>query len=309
MLWAGACMAEFPGRDNWPLPAVRLPAPPAPPTAAARHFPSFPPAAWALWVSAQAVLTYPGNANMTDQPFEIIGPEHTSPWLIACDHASNHVPAEIGGGSLGLPPEQMSRHIAYDIGAAGVTRHLSRLLQAPAILGRFSRLVIDPNRGEDDPTLIMQLYDGTIIPGNRRLDAAERTRRLNSYYRPYHAAYAALAARLGNPAIIAVHSFTPRLNSRGPRPWHIGILHAEDERLSAPLLRLLRAQPDLCVGENQPYAGHLPGDAVDRHALQPGRMNALLEIRQDLIIEESDQRAWAERLAPLLTAALAEATA
>ncbi len=238
---------------------------------------------------------------MTDQPFDIVGADRDSPWLIACDHASNHVPSETGGGSLGLSEAEMARHIAYDVGAAGVTRHLADLLGAPAILGRFSRLVIDPNRGEDDPTLIMKLYDGTIVPGNRHIDVIERERRLEAYYRPYHAAYAELAARRPATIIVAVHSFTPRLKSRAPRPWHIGILRAEwDQRFSRPLLELLRAEDDLCVGENQPYAGHLPGDAVDRHALIPGRPNALIELRHDLITDPVGQHGWAARLAPML---------
>lgn len=245
---------------------------------------------------------------MQTEAFEIIGADRESPWLVTCDHASNHVPREIGGGSLGLPDTEMGRHIAYDIGAAGVARHLADLLGAPAILSRFSRLVIDPNRGEDDPTLIMRLYDGTIVPGNRHLDAAERERRLAAYYRPYHAAYADLAGRRADTIIVAVHSFTPRLNGRAPRPWHVGILRADwDQRLSRPLLDLLRAEPDLCVGENQPYAGHLPGDAIDRHALIPGRPNALIELRHDLIADGAGQRAWALRLAPLLEEARARA--
>lgn len=244
---------------------------------------------------------------MTSPPYEIMGRDRDSAWLIACDHASNHVPPEIGGGSLGLPADQMSRHIAYDVGAAGVTRHLTERLGARAILGQFSRLVIDPNRGEDDPTLIMQVYDHTIVPGNRGLSDAERMRRLNSYYRPYHAAYADLAADRSDTIIVAVHSFTPRLNARSNRPWHIGILHAEDQRLSRPLLERLHAETDLCVGENQPYAGHLPGDAVDRHALIPGRPNALIELRHDLIETEAAQAAWADRLARLLEAARADA--
>src|SRR6056297_2616645 len=164
---------------------------------------------------------------MTDQPFEIIGADRDSPWLVACDHASNRVPPETCGGSLGLPEAEMGRHIAYDVGAAGVSRHLADLLGAPAILSRFSRLVIDPNRGEDDPTLIMKLYDGTIVPRNRQIDEIERTRRLTAYYRPYHAAYADLAARRPDTIIVAVHSFTPRLNGRQPRPWHVGLLHAD----------------------------------------------------------------------------------
>ncbi len=241
------------------------------------------------------------QTDMTEPPYEILGAERDSPWLIVCDHASNRIPEEIGGGSLGLPEGDMHRHIAYDIGAAGVSRRLADLLGAPAILSRFSRLVIDPNRGEDDPTLIMKLYDGTIVPGNRHVDAMERERRLNTYYRPYHTAYARLAARHDDTIIVAVHSFTPRLNGRQPRPWHIGILRADwDQRLARPLLDLLRAEEDLCVGENQPYAGHLPGDAVDRHALIPGRPNALIELRHDLITDPIGQHGWAERLAPIL---------
>jgi len=146
----------------------------------------------------------------------------------------------------------------------------------------------------------MRLYDGTIVPGNRNANAAEIEHRLNACYRPYHAAYADLAAKIDQTIIIAVHSFTPRLNSRAPRPWHIGLLFAGDTRLSNPLLTRLRRDPDLCVGENEPYAGHLPGDAVDRHALKTGRPNVLLEIRQDLIETQKGQQDWGFRLAPIL---------
>ena len=242
---------------------------------------------------------------MTDQSYEIIGNERNSRWLVACDHATNRIPQEVCGGDLGLPAADMQRHIAYDIGAAGVSRRLADLLNAPAILSKFSRLVIDPNRGPNDPTLMMKVYDGTIIPGNRHADAAEIARRRAAYYDPYHAAYADLAGRRDDTIIVAVHSFTPRLNSRAPRPWHIGILFADsDMRLSAPLLDALHRLPGLCVGSNEPYAGHLPGDAVDRHALQPGRPNALIEIRQDLIADEAGQVEWAERLDTVLKEAL-----
>jgi predicted N-formylglutamate amidohydrolase len=167
--------------------------------------------------------------------------------------------------------------------------------------------VIDPNRGEDDPTLLMKLYDGTIIPANRMADAAEVERRLNLFYRPYHDAYARLAARRADTVICAVHSFTPCLKGRSPRPWQIGILYSHlDERLAQPLIARLRAEPDLCVGDNEPYSGHLPGDAVDRHALRHGRPNILIELRNDLIATPATQRAWALRLAPILEQVLSE---
>lgn len=238
--------------------------------------------------------------------YQIEGEGRSSRWLITCDHASNHVPAEIGG-TLGLSEGEMGRHIAYDIGAAGVTRRLAEQLNAPAILSNFSRLVIDPNRGEDDPTLIMKLYDGTIIPGNRHVDEAETERRLQLLYKPYHDAFAKLAARREDTVLCAIHSYTPRLVGRHPRPWHIGVLYASDDRLAQSLLSRLRAEPDLCVGENEPYSGHLPGDAMDRHGTLPGRPHVLIELRHDLIATEDHQRAWADRLAPILDAALLDA--
>ena len=243
---------------------------------------------------------------MTEPPYDIVGTDRPGRWLVTCDHASNHVPGCIGNGSLGIAPADMARHIAWDVGAAGVTRRLAERLDAPAILTRFSRLVIDPNRGEDDPTLIMKLYDGTIIPVNRHVGADETERRLNAFHRPYHAAYAALAARRPDTVICAVHSFTPRLNGRHPRPWQVGVLYSHrDERLALPLIARLRAE-GLCTGDNEPYAGHLDGDAFDRHALHMGRPNVLIELRNDLIATQDGQIAWADRLAPLLTDVLSE---
>jgi predicted N-formylglutamate amidohydrolase len=237
--------------------------------------------------------------------YEIIGNDRPGRWLITCDHASNRVPDWIGGGSLGIDAADMQRHIAWDVGAAGVTRALAQALDSPAILSDFSRLVIDPNRGEDDPTLVMKLYDGTIIPANRHADAVEVMRRLDALHRPYHDAYAGLAARRPDTVIVAIHSFTPCLRGRAPRPWQIGVLYSHlDERLSRRLIDRLMQEPDLCVGDNEPYSGHLPGDAIDRHALMPGRLNTLIEVRNDLITTPAQQRAWAQRLAPMLTQAL-----
>jgi len=268
-------MAEFPQADNW------------------RFRPNFP------------IQATKGEANVTEPVCITEGEARQSRWLVTCDHASNRVPFEVNGGDLGLDPAEMARHIAYDIGAAGVSRHLGVLLDAPVILSNFSRLVIDPNRGEDDPTLMMRLYDGTIIPANRHADSAEITRRLNAYHRPYHDRYESLAARRTDTVIVAIHSFTPRLRSGAPRPWQIGILYAEDTRLARPLIDRLRQESDLTVGDNEPYAGYLPGDAIDRHALHHGRPNILIELRQDLIENARTQQQWATRLAPILQQVLA----
>lgn len=239
--------------------------------------------------------------------FRIVGPDRPGRWLVTCDHASNRVPEWVAGGSLGIGAADMARHIAWDVGAAGLTLALAQALDSPAILSDFSRLVIDPNRGEDDPTLVMRLYDGTIIPANRHIDEGGIEERLQRLYRPYHAAYAGLAARRPDTVILAVHSFTPCLKGRPPRPWQVGVLHSHlDDRLSNALIARLHQEPNLCVGDNEPYAGHLPGDAIDRHALTQGRHNTLIELRNDLIATEADQTAWAARLAPILVQALAE---
>nr|WP_152826137.1 N-formylglutamate amidohydrolase [Fertoeibacter niger] len=251
-------------------------------------------------------MTQSGDRGPWVTAYHIIGEERASRWLITCDHATNRVPADVGGGDLGIGAADMARHIAYDVGAAGLTRALADRLGATAILSDFSRLVIDPNRGEEDPTLLMRLYDGTIIPANRHVDAAEVERRLNALHRPYHAALARLAARRDDTVIVAIHSFTPSLMGRPPRPWHVGVLHSHlDGRFSLPLIARLMAEPDLCIGDNEPYSGHLPGDAIDRHALQPGRHNTLIELRNDLIADAAAQAAWADRLAPILTEVLA----
>jgi predicted N-formylglutamate amidohydrolase len=229
--------------------------------------------------------------------------------LLLCDHATNVVPPDVAGGDLGLPPEEMARHIAWDIGAAGVTEALARLLDASALLTRFSRLVIDPNRGEDDPTLVMRLYDGTVVPANRAIRPAEIERRLNRFHRPYHRAVAAAIERLGAagraPALVAIHSFTPRLKGRPPRPWQVGILWHRDGRIALPLIARLRAE-GLCVGDNEPYSGELEGDTMSRHGTRNGLPHVLIELRQDLIAAPADQRLWAERLAPILAQTIDE---
>ena len=237
-------------------------------------------------------------------PFELIEGDRSKGMVLLADHAGRELPAEYG--DLGLPAAEFERHIAYDIGVAGVTRELARLLGVPAVMARFSRLLIDANRGEDDPTLIRQLYDGTIVPANYPLDEDERERRLERYYRPYHDAAGSLIASVAAasgaaPFVFSIHSFTPSMQGRA-RPWHVGVLWDSDPRAVRPLLDMLAADPALTVGDNEPYDGALRGDTMYRHAIVNGYAHALLEIRQDLIAAQSGQSAWAQRLAPILEA-------
>ncbi|MEM9046283.1 MAG: N-formylglutamate amidohydrolase [Pseudomonadota bacterium] len=229
--------------------------------------------------------------------------------VFLCDHASNGVPPEIG--DLGLSEADMARHIAWDVGARAVTLGLAKRLGAPAVLSTFSRLVIDPNRGEDDPTLVMKLYDGSIIPGNRHAGEEEIERRLNAYYRPYHTAVRTKIDQMEadglRPMLVSMHSFTPQFKGRLPRPWHVGLLWDQDDRLMRPLLSELEKEPDLCVGDNEPYSGQLKGDCMFQHGTSRGFPHVLIEIRNDLISTEAGQQAWADRLAPMITRAVAEA--
>jgi predicted N-formylglutamate amidohydrolase len=246
--------------------------------------------------------------QMKGAPYRRIEGDWTSGVLILCDHADNRIPPSYG--TLGLVPEDLGRHIAYDIGAAGVTEHLARALGAPALLTRFSRLLIDPNRGLDDPTLIMQLSDGRVVPGNAVLDEAEIETRVNRYYAPYHHAVdvaidTAIAAGKP-PVLLAIHSFTQAWKSV-PRPWHVAVLWDKDPRLACPLLKELQAVPDVTVGDNVPYSGQLKGDTLYQHGTVRGLAHALIEVRQDLILGPEGQAEWAERLAEVVRKALATA--
>jgi len=236
------------------------------------------------------------------------GPGAMKSLLLFCDHARNAVPPELD--NLGLPPEELGRHIAWDVGARGVTLGLAARLGAGAMLSTFSRLVIDPNRGEDDPTLVMRISDGAIIPGNRHVDAAEIERRKNAYYRPYHAAIREaldeIQERGETPVLVSIHSFTPQFKGREFRPWHVGLLWDKDDRLLRPLLARLRAEGDIVVGNNEPYNGELYGDCMWTHGTSRGFPHILIELRNDLIANRDHQADWAARLAPMIRSAVAE---
>lgn len=242
-------------------------------------------------------------------PFVSINPEGMAPGVIVCDHASNAVPRSLD--CLGLSDNTLDRHIAYDIGAAGVAARLSESLDMPAVLAGYSRLVIDLNRPVDDFTCIREISDGVVIPGNRRLPDDARRLRESALHETYHGEVArAITAKrrhVDAPAIVSVHSCTDQMRGR-KRPWHIGVLFNEDDRLSASVIRLLRAQnPDLTIGENQPYSGlDAYGFTIETHALPAGLPNVLFEVRQDMIADPAGQKRFADILARALAPALAE---
>lgn len=227
--------------------------------------------------------------------------------IVLCDHAENTLPAAYGG--LGLQPDELERHIGYDIGAKALCEQVADALDATLVMSRYSRLLIDPNRGLDDPTLIMRLSDGATVPGNARHDAAERARRIDRYYRPYDDAVSRARSHVGEvtgraPVLLSIHSFTPIWRGH-PRPWHGGVLWDRDARLARPLIDGLRDDGGLIIGDNEPYTGELPGDTMNRHGTQLGLPHALLEVRQDLIHDEAGVAEWADRLVPLLRQVLA----
>ena len=241
-------------------------------------------------------------------PFEDFNPEGAAPLLLVCDHASRFLAR--GLGTLGLSDAELARHIAWDIGIAEVTRGLARHLDAPAVLSRFSRLVIDPNRALDDPTLIPQISDGVLIPGNQDLAPGDIQARIDAFHRPYHEAIEraldALVARGPAPAVVSMHSFTPVIEGV-ERPWHVSILWDADPRLAQPLMARLRAQ-GIPVGDNEPYTardGH--GYTLFEHAMPRGLAHVLIEIRQDLIDTHHGAVAWTDRLADSLRVVLENA--
>ena len=244
-------------------------------------------------------------------PFEHIKADGDLRILLLCDHASNYIPPEYDG--LGLPKYSLDEHIAYDLGAADLTRLLAERLNCPAILSHFSRLLIDPNRGIDDPTLVVKLSDGNIIPANREVDKyqdkTEWQKRIDHFYQPYNAAiHAHLDEAIGagfSPIILSVHSFTPIWRGED-RPWHGAILWDRDPRLKDHMLDYFDKQASINFGDNTPYSGRLLGDCLYRHATRRGLAHGLIEIRQDISTNRVGRAEWTEHLYHVMQAALAD---
>jgi predicted N-formylglutamate amidohydrolase len=247
------------------------------------------------------------TAEVTDAFERLPGPA-AAPLLFLCDHASNAVPDS--HGDLGLEPAQFARHIAWDIGAGALTRALAAAFGAPALLGRWSRLLIDLNRGPDDPTIVMKISDGALIPRNAAATTEEVADRIARWHAPYHAAItttidASLAAGTA-PTLVSMHSFTPAWKGM-PRPWHVGILWDRDPRFAVPLIEAFAAEPGLVVGDNEPYHGRLEDDTMWTHGTLRGLPHALIEIRQDLIADAAGVTKMAEIVARAMRRALAQA--
>jgi predicted N-formylglutamate amidohydrolase len=263
----------------------------------------------ATTLAPRAIADYPSSMTSlsllgeTDPPaVEHCHEQGATPVLLTCDHASRAVPRALG--NLGLDAAALARHIGWDIGAAAVTRLLAQLLDAPALLCGYSRLVIDCNRDPADPSAIPAVSDGTPIPGNAALTPEARLARRTAIFDPYHAAIAsrldACRRRGIAPALISIHSFTPEMNGMA-RPWHVGVLWDRDGRVAMPLLDALRAEPGLVVGDNEPYSAREPVGYTQRHhAFGAGLPHVAIELRQDLVGEGRGAASWAERLARLL---------
>ena len=239
-------------------------------------------------------------------PVTIANPQGASPFLLVCDHAGRHVPKNLG--DLGVAAADWDRHIAWDIGAAGVCDHLAPALDAMCIAQAYSRLVIDCNRQPGHPTSIAPASDGTSIPGNQGLGEAAILARVKEIFQPYHDAIAAELDRRGaaglTTAVVAMHSFTPVFGGKS-RVWQAGVLHNRDPRLSRALAALLE-QEGYIVGDNEPYRLSDDSDyTIPVHAERRGLPYVELEIRQDLIADPAGQAAWAKLLADCLPRALA----
>lgn len=232
----------------------------------------------------------------------IVRPQGSGRFVFFCDHASNYVPAELN--DLGLPPSELRRHIAWDIGAAGVTEALSEIFDAPAILSKASRLVIDCNRRLNASDLIPEVSDGTVIPGNLHLSKAAKATRIERWFHPYHTAVESILVERETRGVqsiaVSVHSMTACLAGES-RPWQIALSSHLDRCLADPVLAALRRPGDVAVGDNQPYDLDPEVDySIPFHALRRGLPHIQVEFRQDEIEQATTQRHWALRFAHAL---------
>ena len=240
-------------------------------------------------------------------PFRFIDRSESAACLVVADHAGDAVPVCLRG--LGLEQDVFQQHVAVDLGSRALATLLAELLGASLVLANYSRLVVDLNRHLDDPTAFISESDGIAVPGNQNLGAAQKQRRADAIYRPYHRAIDKLIndfiTRGSIPVIISVHSFTRVLAGRA-RPWHIGVLWDKDPRIARPLLARLRQKPELVVGDNEPYSGRHPSDyTVDHHGEGRGVANVSIEVRQDLLGDGAGVERWSALLAEALTDILA----
>ncbi len=237
-------------------------------------------------------------------PVGFVGRDGQSPFVVICDHAGNAVPAALA--NLGLPPEELARHIAIDIGALAVAERMAAHLEAPLVFQRYSRLVVDCNRLPTAHDSIAAVADGTAVPGNADLDAASREARVAALHAPYHRQIAALldarAAR-GQPTfLVSMHSFAPELRLRpADRPWDVGLCWHRDVRLSRLLVEGLADEAGLRIGENQPYSVDMENDySIPVHGEGRGLPYVEFEVRQDHLATAGDAEIWAERLSRVL---------
>lgn len=235
------------------------------------------------------------------EPYRVIEGAPSSDYIVICDHAGNRIPRLLG--NLGVAQRDLQRHIAWDIGASEVAEGLGRELGARVILQPYSRLVIDCNRPLTSPQSVVQESDGTVIPGNLAITPEEAQLRAQCIFEPYHARIRRELderSALGRTsALIFLHTFTPVLGGSA-RAWHAGVLHHREQRLAAPLLRGLRSEPDLIVGDNEPYAA---SESTDYGLVEHGERRGLpcveLELRQDLLTSAKKREAWVIRLTRL----------
>ena len=242
-------------------------------------------------------------AGDEESPLITVNEAGQSPYVLICEHAARRLPKALG--TLGLPETELSRHIAWDIGAENVGRVLSRLIDAPLLLQRYSRLAYDCNRPPEAHDAIPEVSETTVIPGNTKLSAADRLARARDIYRPFHDGISALLDRRASAGIksivVSIHSFTPIYKGK-ERKVELGILHDRDTTLSA---KLIKSFPNVDARLNEPYG---PKDGVlhslNVHGFARGLQHAMLEIRNDLISTERGQDEWAQRLSvPLIQAA------